>query len=80
MTYVTAWDENGDDVVTLDEEAWRAHGRLPRNYRAREVALAAQNIANGHDRSELAISRNVLHLGVQRFWDSLEDWGQRAES
>ena len=67
MTYVTAWDENGDDVVTLDEEAWKRVGRLPRTYFAREVAIAAKNIlAFGEEiRPELAVSRNVLHAGVQ---------------
>ena len=66
VTYRTFWDENGDEITELVEGDDAPPWSLPDNYREREVYLAFENMLLGADRRELPVSRNVIHLAVQR--------------
>jgi hypothetical protein len=73
--YVWEWDENGEDVLVLPDHA---DFPLPRGYAKREAELAARALREGHDRRDLAVSRNTLHRGLQQYWAGLiPAWGAR---
>lgn len=73
--YRTYYDEIGDEVVELEED--RSKWNLPSTYRFREVQIAAENMWQGHDRAELAISRNTLHQAVQLLRAYTPHWGKK---
>lgn len=62
MSYRTFYDENGDEVIELEEgQPWS----LPPNYRGLEVCSTYRNIRNGAERSSLPVSRTTLHMAIQ---------------
>jgi hypothetical protein len=69
VTYRTEWDDQGDEVLVLEDF------RLPSTFHRREVDLAAMNLTRGVERFYLLVSRQVRFEAVQRL-RMRRGWGE----